>query len=127
MISNRVAWESNGLVKRNPNIDKGNIIPRSKTNDFPCDKVTVRYLNQRSKVVTVYFHGPMKTKTWGIGNTFKQHSYPDRRLRVTLPFSKNIYGQSGNYAFQGELPDNYKLQEMIEVLDYIRKEVEEMS
>jgi len=130
MISNRVVWESNGLVNRNPNINRGNIIPRSKTSDFPCDKVTVRYHNQRSKMVTAYFQGPMKTRTWGSGANASTHSYPDGVLRVTLPYSSSgrRYGNgSSNFQFQGELPDNYKLEDMVAALDYIKEKVEEMS
>ena len=130
MISNRVVWESNGLVNRNPNINRGNIIPRSKTSDFPCDKVTVRYHNQRSKLVTAYFQGPMKTRTWGSGANASTHSYPDGVLRVTLPYSSSgrRYGNgSSNFQFQGELPDNYKLEDMVAALDYIKEKVEEMS
>jgi hypothetical protein len=130
MISKNVVWESNGLVKRNPNIERENIVPKSSTSDFPCGKVTVRYHNQRSKLVTAYFQGPMKTRTWGSGANASTHSYPDGVLRVTLPYSSSgrRYGNSSsNFQFQGELPDNYKLEDMAEVLNYIKEKVEEMS
>lgn len=130
MISNIVVWESNGLVTRNPNINRDNIIPKSATRDFPCGKVTVRYHNQRNKLVTAYFQGQMKTKTWGSGAHASTHSYPDGVLRVTLPYSssgRRYYNSSSHFQFQGELPDSYELQEMVEVLDYIKEQVEEMS
>jgi len=120
----KVVWESNGLVKRNPNINRENIIPKSSTSDFPCDKITVRYHNQRSKLVTAYFQGEMKTRTWGNGSNY---TYPDGVLRVTLPFNSNRFGNSSLYSFQGELPSNYKLEDMTEALKYIREDVEEMA
>jgi len=130
MIIDKIVWESNGLVKRNPNINRENIIPKSSTSEFPCGKITVRYHNQRSKLVTAYFQGEMKTRTWGNGSNY---TYPDGVLRVTLPFSSNKFlttvfkSHSSSYSFQGELPSNYKLEDMTEALYYIRKEVEEMS
>lgn len=123
-VIRKVVWESNGLVKRNPNIDRENIIPKSSTSEFPCGKITVRYHNQRSKLVTAYFQGEMKTRTWGNGSNY---TYPDGVLRVTLPFNSNRFGNSGSYSFQGELPSNYKLEDMTEALNYIREEVEEMA
>lgn len=128
MISKNVVWESNGLVKRNSNIDRGNIIPKGATKDFPCDKVTVRYHNQRSKLVTAYFQGKMKTKTWGNGS---KYTYPDGVLRVTLPYSSSsrryYNNSSSHFQFQGELPNNYKLEDMTEILNYIKEQVEEMA
>ena len=126
-VIRKVVWESNGLVKRNPNIDRENIIPKSSTSEFPCGKITVRYHNQRSKLVTAYFQGEMKTRTWGNGS---KYTYPDGVLRVTLPFSssgRQYHNGSSHFQFQGELPNNYKLEDMTEILNYIKEQVEEMA
>lgn len=123
----KVHWEKNSLVTRHPNISSDKILPKGSTSNFPADAVTVRYNNQARKIITAYFHGPMKTRSWGNGAHASTHSYPDGILRVTLPFSKNHFGYSSNYCFQGELPTNFDLESLKMALEYITMIIEEVK
>ena len=43
----KIFWERNNLVKDNPAIPANQVIPKSKTSDFPAEAITVRTQSQR--------------------------------------------------------------------------------
>jgi len=121
-----VHWEANSLVKQHPHIDPAKIIPKGSTDNFPADAITVRFRNQRTKEVGVYFYGEEKTSTWGNTSTGRTYSYIDRKLRVTLPMTRHN-GHSFGFSFQGELPSNMDMETLKIALDYIRDTIEEIK
>ena len=120
----KVHWEANSLVKQHPHIDPAKIIAKGSTDNFPADAITVRFRNQRTKEVGVYFYGKKKTSTWG--NRKNIYSYIDRKLRVTLPMTRQN-GHSFGFSFQGELPSNMDMETLKIALDYIRDTIEEIK
>ena len=125
-----VHWESNTLIKRHPHIDPAKIISKSSTHDFPADAITVRFRNQKMidglKDVGVYFYGKRKTRTWGNGPNANTYDYIDKKLRVTLPFTRSS-GHSYGLSFQGELPQDMDIETLKIALDYIKDTIGEIN
>ena len=93
MITNKIYWESNNLVRHNPNIAPEQIIHKTSTKSFPFNAVTVRINNQRKGFVTVYFRDAKKTKTYGSGKN-KQTFAP--ALNDCGQREINVYRQINN-------------------------------
>ena len=125
-----VHWESNTLIKRHPHIDPAKIISKSSTHDFPADAITVRFRNQKMidglKDVGVYFYGKRKTRTWGNGPNANTYDFIDKKLRVTLPFTRPS-GNSYGLSFQGELPQDMDMETLKIALDYIKDTIGEIN
>ena len=125
--SYRIYWESNSLVKINPNIPTDKIIKKTTTDKFPANAITVRFIRMRDKVVTVYFYGESKVRNYGSGGNKMTWRTINRKLHVTLPFKANHDNFLWGYSFQGNLPDNFTLDEMTYALGYIKGEVDRMT
>jgi hypothetical protein len=113
-----VHWEGNSFIKRHPHIDPAKIIAKGSTDNFPADAITVRFRNQRTKEVGVYFYGEKRTSTLGNTLTGRTYTYIDKKLRVTLPMTR-YNGHSFGFSFQGELPSNMDMESLKIALDYI--------
>ena len=122
----KVHWEGNSFIKRHPHIDPAKIIAKTSTHEFPADAITVRFRNQRTKEVGVYFYGEKKTSTLGNTSTGRTYSYIDKKLRVTLPMTRHN-GHPFGFSFQGELPSNMDMETLKIALDYIRDKIEEIK
>ena len=132
----KIYWESNSLVKINPNIPREKVIKKTTTDKFPANAITVRFIRMRDKVVTVYFYGESKVRNYGSGGNKMTWRTINRKLHVTLPFERHHNGNSSSpsfgrdawgYSFQGDLPDNFTLNEMASALEYIKEEVDRMT
>jgi hypothetical protein len=121
-----VHWEGNSFVKRHPHIDPAKIIAKGSTDNFPADAITVRFRNQRTKEVGVYFYGEKKTSTWGNTSTGTPYTYIDKKLRVTLPMTR-YNGDSFGFSFQGDLPSNMDMESLKIALDYIEGTINEIK
>jgi hypothetical protein len=121
-----VHWEGNSFVKRHPHIDPAKIIAKGSTDNFPADAITVRFRNQRTKEVGVYFYGEKKTSTWGNTSTGTPYTYIDKKLRVTLPMTR-YNGDSFGFSFQGDLPSNMDMESLKIALDYIEGTINEIE
>ena len=121
-----VHWEGNSFIKRHPHIDPAKIIAKVSTHEFPADAITVRFRNQRTKEVGVYFYGEKKTSTLGNTSTGRTYTYIDKKLRVTLPMTRHN-GHSFGFSFQGELPSNMDMESLKIALDYIKDTIEEIK
>ena len=133
-LVDKIHWESNSLVKINPNIPKGKVIKKTTTDKFPANAITVRFQRMKDKLVTVYFYGESKVRSYGNAKNAMTWSSIDRKLHVTLPFERHQNGSPSNfqtttwgYSFQGNLPDNFTLDEMTYALQYIKGEVDRMT
>ena len=125
-----VHWEGNSFIKRHPHIDPAKIIAKGSTDNFPADAITVRFRNQRTKEVGVYFYGEKKTSTWGNTSTGTPYTYIDKKLRVTLPFATRngrFTGHSFGFSFQGDLPSNMDMESLKIALDYIEGTINEIE
>lgn len=118
-IAKKVRWEKNSLVTRSPNIFAGQIIPKTTTDEFPCDAVTVRFNSISKMVATAHFCGKAGKARWN-----NKH-YPSTRLRVTMP-SSNKYGEYG-YSWNGDQPNDMTEYEMADILHYINSILYEMK
>jgi hypothetical protein len=119
----KIYWEKNNMVVNNEDIPSSQIIPKSKTENFPAESITVRVQSQRRKVAMVYFYGEEQTRTYGNSHTW---TYVDEQLRVTLPMigrNKKQY----NYSLQGQLPRIFTLDDMAWALDYIQDQFDTMT
>ena len=92
LLVDKIYWESNSLVKINPNIPREKVIKKTTTDKFPANAITVRFIRMRDKVVTVYFYGESRNYGSG-GNTrfnVKQKGMTwttiEQKLHVTLPY-----------------------------------------
>jgi hypothetical protein len=121
-----VHWEGNSFVKRHPHIDPAKIIAKGSTDNFPADAITVRFRNQRTKEVGVYFYGEKRTSTLGNTLTGRTYTYIDKKLRVTLPMTR-YNGHSFGFSFQGELPSNMDMESLKIALDYIEGTINEIE
>ena len=121
-----VHWEGNSFIKRHPHIDPAKIIAKGSTDNFPADAITVRFRNQRTKEVGVYFYGEKRTSTLGNTLTGRTYTYIDKKLRVTLPMTR-YNGHSFGFSFQGELPSNMDMESLKIALDYIEGTINEIK
>ena len=121
-----VHWEGNSFIKRHPHIDPAKIIAKGSTDNFPADAITVRFRNQRTKEVGVYFYGEKRTSTLGNTLTGRTYTYIDKKLRVTLPMTR-YNGHSFGFSFQGELPSNMDMESLKIALDYIEGTINEIE
>ena len=126
-LLDKIHWESNSLVKINPNIPKDKVIKKTTTDKFPANAITVRFIRMRDKVVTVYFYGESKVRNYGSGKTAMTWRTINQKLHVTLPFKANHDNFLWGYSFQGNLPDNFTLDEMTIALEHINGEVGRMT
>jgi hypothetical protein len=116
-IAKKVRWEKNSLVTRNPNIFKGQIIPKTTTDAFPCDAITVRFHSIKSRIASAYFYGKGKQHKYGA----RDRRYPSSKLIVTMPYSK--YG----YSWNGDSPNDMTEYEMADILRYINAILDDMK
>jgi hypothetical protein len=133
-LVDKIHWESNSLVKINPNIPTDKIIKKTTTDKFPANGITVRFQRMKDKLVTVYFYGESKVHSYGNSKNAMTWRSVDRKLHVTLPFERHQNGSPSNfqtttwgYSFQGNLPDNFTLDDMTYALGYIKGEVDRMT
>jgi hypothetical protein len=130
-LVDKIHWESNSLVKINPNIPTDRVIKKTTTDKFPANAITVRFISMKNKVVTVYFYG--QSRNYGSGGNKKGMTWTtiEQKLHVTLPFKAHHYlsrfSSDWGYSFQGNLPDNFTLDEMTIALEHIKGEVDRMT
>ena len=119
----RVQWEKNGLVKRNPAINPDDIFDKTSTDQFPTG-ASVRMTSQKNGHATVYFKSPLKEKTWGNN---QKYWYCDSTLKVSLPVISNWNKETYSFAYTGQLPSEFTLDEMNAVLKYVRSQIQDMT
>ena len=119
----RVQWESNGLVKRNPTINPDDIFDKCSTDQFP-QGASVRMTSQKNGHATVYFKSPLKEKTWGNN---QKYWYCDATLKVTLPVISTWNKETYTFSYTGQLPTEFTLDEMKDVLKYVRSQIKDMT
>ena len=119
----RVQWEKNGLVKRNPTINPDDIFDKCSTDKFP-EGASVRMTSQKNGHATVYFKSPLKEKTWGNN---QKYWYCDSTLKVSLPVISNWNKETYSFAYTGQLPSEFTLDEMNAVLKYVRSQIQDMT
>ena len=127
LLVDKIHWESNSLVKINPNIPREKVIKKTTTDKFPANAITVRFIRMRDKVVTVYFYGESKVRNYGSGGNKMTWRTINRKLHVTLPFKAHHHSSDWGYSFMGNLPDNFTLDEMTYALGHIKGEVDRMT
>jgi hypothetical protein len=129
-LVDKIHWESNSLVKINPNIPTDKVIKKTTTDKFPANAITVRFIRMRDKIITAYFYGESKVRSYGNGKNAMTWRSINQKLHVTLPFKSNhshLPNELWGYSFQGNLPDNFTLDEMTYALQYIKGEVDRMT
>ena len=119
----RVQWEKNGLVKRNPAINPDDIFDKCSTDQFP-QGASVRMTSQKNGHATVYFKSPLKEKSWGNN---QKYWYCDSTLKVSLPVISNWNKETYSFAYTGQLPSEFTLDEMNAVLKYVRSQIQDMT
>ena len=122
----RVQWESNGLVKRNPTINPDDVFDKCPTDKFP-EGASVRITSQKNGHGTVYFKSPLKTRTYGSGKNTQSYTYCDSTLKVSLPMISSWNKETYSFAYTGQLPSEFTLDEMNAVLKYVRNQVRDMT
>ncbi len=122
----RVQWEKNGLVVRNPMIKPDDIFDKCSTREFP-EGASVRITSQKNGHATVYFNSPLKTRTYGSGKNAQSYTYCDSTLKVSLPVISSWNNETYTFAYTGQLPSEFTLDEMNTVLKYVREQVQEMT
>ena len=120
----RVQWEKNGLVKRNPTINPDDIFDKCSTDKFP-EGASVRITSQKNGHATVYFKSPLKEKTWG--SSGRIYTYCDSTLKVSLPMISTWNNETHTFAYTGQLPSEFTLDEMNAVLKYVRGQIQDMT
>ncbi len=99
----KIRWETNSMVKTNPEIDKNKIIAKTSTYQFPEDAITIRVTSMRNKKFIGYFHGNAKKG---------RYCMPILKISVDCSRDKSIYN------FTGQMPPELNLDEVTYALDY---------
>jgi hypothetical protein len=126
MITNNIYWESNSLVRSNPNIAPEQIINKTHTKNFPFNAVTVRIQNQKKGFATVYFRDIGKTRSYGSGKNKTTWSYCDSEAKISLPL-KGYNGKDYSYSLNGTLPNTFDIITCAKILEWIRHQVYDMT
>ena len=123
VIKQKVFWEANSAVKRNTNIDPKQIISKTSTDNFP-EGVTVRTHRMKDGHTSAYFHADVEQRYYGSGNNKTYFNVVGHKLIVTFPatYGRTQYG----YSFNGNLNKEITFNEMGQILDYIKSELDTM-
>ena len=113
-ISPKIHWESNGLVKSNPRIDKNKIFGKCSTSEFPADSISVRINSMKNKRFTVYFYGESTTRKWGS----QSYTYINQSLKVYCDHSLTKHPKP-IYSFTGQMPHGLTPDEVAFALNHI--------
>lgn len=103
VIVPKIRWETNSMVKTNPEIDKNKIIEKTSTYQFPEDAITIRVTSMRNKKFIGYFHGNAKK---------------GRYFMPILKISVDCSSDKSTYSFTGVMPPELNLDEVTYALDY---------
>ncbi len=99
----KIRWETNSMVKTNPEIDKNKIIEKTSTYQFPEDAITIRVTSMRNKKFIGYFHGKPKK---------------GRYYMPILKISVDCSSDKSTYSFTGLMPPELNLDEATYALEY---------
>ena len=113
-IAPKIHWESNGLVKSNPRIDKNKIFGKCSTSEFPSDSISVRINSMKNKRFTVYFYGEATTRKWGS----QSYTYINQSLKVYCDHSM-MHHPKPIYSFTGQMPHGLTPDEVAFALNHI--------
>ena len=113
-IAPKINWESNGLVKSNPRIDKNKIFGKCSTSEFPADSISVRVNSMKNKRFTVYFYGGATTRKWGT----QSYTYINQSLKVYCDHSM-MHHPKPIYSFTGQMPHGLTPDEVAFALNHI--------
>ena len=118
-IAPKIHWESNGLVKSNPRIDKNKIFGKCSTSEFPADSISVRINSMKDKRFTVYFYSKATIRSWNNGQ--QHYSKINQALRVSCDHSmiKHPNIRKPIYSFMGEMPWGMTPDEVAFALNHI--------
>ena len=118
-IAPKIHWETNGLVKSNPRIDKNKIFGKCSTSEFPADSISVRINSMKDKRFTVYFYGKSRTRSWNNGQ--QHYSYIGEALKVYCDHSmiKHPDIRKPIYSFTGQMPWGMTPDEVAFALNHI--------
>ena len=115
-IAPKIHWESNGLVKSNPRIDKNKIFGKCSTSEFPADSISVRVNSMKDKRFTVYFYSKATIRSWNNGQ--QHYSYINQSLKVYCDHSM-IHHPKPIYSFTGQMPHGLTPDEVAFALNHI--------
>ena len=113
-IAPKIHWESNGLVKSNPRIDKNKIFGKCSTSEFPSDSISVRINSMKNKRFTAYFYGEATTRKWGS----QSYTYINQSLKVYCDHSM-MHHPKPIYSFTGQMPHGLTPDEVAFALNHI--------
>ena len=119
-ITKNVYWEKNTKTRSNANI-VGQVIPKTTTDNFPYDAVTVRYdrITSKSPSVGVYFYGALRTNQFN--SKLAYYSYPDGKLIVYMSPDGN-----GGYDLSFNGYTKRPMREITDYCEYIQSEMANM-
>ena len=115
-ISPKINWESNGMIKSNPRIDKNKIFGKCSTSEFPAESISVRINSMKNKRFTVYFYGKAATRSWNNGQ--QHYTYINEALKVYCDHSM-IRHPKPIYSFTGQMPHGLTPDEVAFALNHI--------
>ena len=109
-ITDKIYWENNSRVKSSNLINPNKIVPKSSTDQFPMDAITIRLRDMNSQNLngTAYFYGKAEThKDW----TGQPYQVAESKLMVT------IFNNKDGIVFNGNV--NSKTYSMQDITDAI--------
>ena len=120
-IKKKIFWEANSAVRRNPNLDRKQIIVKTQTGKFP-EGVTVRTKSMKDGITSAYFYGKVLQRSHGSGTNRVAAS----KLIVTFPMTSPHNGNDYSYLLNGDMPKGMSFTEMGQILEYINSELKDM-
>lgn len=114
VIIDKIYWENNSRVKGSNLINPNKIVPKSSTDKFPSNAITIRLRDMSSKDVngTAYFYGKGKTyKDW----SGQPYQVAEGKLMVS------IFNNKDGIVFNGNVNSKtYSMQDITDAVNYCK-------
>ena len=119
-VIDKIYWENNSRVKNSSLINPAKIVPKSSTDQFPMDAITIRLRNMNSKELsgTAYFYGKAETyKDW----QGQPYQAAGSKLMVSIQNTNNYV------VFNGAIKNkSYSMQDLTDAVNYCKSVISQL-
>lgn len=119
-VIDKIYWENNSRVKSSSLINPAKIVPKSSTDQFPMDAITIRLrdINSQNLNGTAYFYGKAEThKDWQ-GNPYQ---VAGSKLMVSV-----VNGKSHIVFNGGVCNKSYSMQDLTDAINYCKEVISKL-
>ena len=119
-IIDKIYWENNSRVKNSSLINPSKIVPKSSTDKFPADAITIRLYNMNSKDLggTAYFYGKAETHQDWQGQPYQV---------AGSKLMASVQNENGYVVFNGAIDTkNYSMQDVTDAINYCKNTISKL-